>query len=158
MGVMRGVPSDGKAATLSEGGLEGLVGYNLKRAYMIVQADFRAALGADGLSPRAFSALALVVAHPDITQSDLARLLGVERSGLVAIVDELEGRGYIARASVPGDRRVQALVPSARGRTAHAEALATAQRHERTLLADLSDAERATLIDLLRRIRAHEDG
>lgn len=144
--------------TITEGGLEGLVGYNLKRAYMIVQADFRAALGIDGLSPRAFSALALVVANPGITQSELSRQLGVERSGLVAIVDDLERRGLIARAAVPGDRRVQALVPSARGRAVYLEALATAERHERALLSDLSEAERATLLDLLRRIRARGEG
>jgi len=40
--------------------LEGLVGYNLKRAYVIVQSDFRHALGKDGLSARSFSALSLV--------------------------------------------------------------------------------------------------
>mgnify|MGYP001602657296 CR=1 FL=1 len=70
--------------------LDDLVGYNLKRAYVIVQSDFRAALGRDGLSPRVFSALSLVVQFPNITQSELARMLGIERSGLVAIVDDLK--------------------------------------------------------------------
>lgn len=133
--------------------LEQFVGYNLKRAYVIVQADFRNALGQDSLAPRVFSALSLVVQFPHISQSKLARRLGIERSGLVAIVDELEGLGYLSRATVPGDRRVQALVPTAKGRTAYTEALATVRAHEKALLADLSAQEQRTLISLLRRIR-----
>ncbi|APE44018.1 MarR family transcriptional regulator [Sulfitobacter alexandrii] len=133
--------------------LEQFVGYNLKRAYVIVQADFRNALGQDSLAPRVFSALSLVVQFPHISQSKLARHLGIERSGLVAIVDELEGLGYLSRDTVPGDRRIQALVPTEKGRQAYAEALATVRAHEKALLADLTKEERRTLISLLRRIR-----
>ena len=121
---------------------------------MIVQADFREALGQDSLAPRVFSALSLVVQFPHISQSKLARRLGIERSGLVAIVDELEGLGYLSRATVPGDRRVQALVPTQKGRSAYAEAVATVRAHEKALLADLSAAEQRVLINLLRKIRS----
>ena len=57
--------------------LEGLIGYNLKRAYVTVSDDFRRALKHDNLSPRLFSALALVKAHPGLSQSALARQLGI---------------------------------------------------------------------------------
>ena len=134
--------------------LEQFVGYNLKRAYVIVQADFRNALGQDALAPRVFSALSLAVQFPHISQSKLARKLGIERSGLVAIVDELEGLGYLSRATVPGDRRVQALVPTEKGCRAYAEAVATVRAHEKALLADLTAAEQQTLIRLLRKIRS----
>ncbi|WP_439525006.1 MarR family winged helix-turn-helix transcriptional regulator [Marivita sp.] len=137
--------------------LEEFIGYNLKRAYVIVQADFRRALGEDGFAPRVFSALSLVVQYPNVTQSGLARMLGIERSGLVAIVDELEGRGLLKRTHVPGDRRVQALVPTAAGSKAYAEARTAVRAHEDRLLANLSDAEKSTLLALLAKIRAHED-
>jgi DNA-binding MarR family transcriptional regulator len=136
--------------------LEEFIGYNLKRAYVIVQADFRRALGEDGFAPRVFSALSLVVQYPNVTQSGLARMLGIERSGLVAIVDELERRGLLKRTHVPGDRRVQALVPTDKGAKAYAEARAAVRAHEDALLANLSGDEKATLIGLLAKIRAHE--
>jgi DNA-binding MarR family transcriptional regulator len=101
-----------------------------------------------------FSALSLAVQFPHISQSKLARKLGIERSGLVAIVDELEGLGYLSRATVPGDRRVQALVPTEKGCRAYAEAVATVRAHEKALLADLTAAEQQTLIRLLRKIRS----
>ncbi len=137
--------------------LEEFIGYNLKRAYVIVQADFRQALGEDGFAPRVFSALSLVVQYPNVTQSGLARMLGIERSGLVAIVDELEGRGLLKRTNVPGDRRVQALVPTDKGKSVYGEARAAVRAHEDRLLANLSLDEKATLMALLGKIRAGEE-
>lgn len=133
--------------------LEGLVGYNLKRAYLVVQEDFRTALGEGGLSARVFAALTLTVENPNITQSALARMLGIERSGLVAIVDDLEARGYLKRTAVPGDRRVQALVPTETGKIANADMVRTVKAHEAALFADMTAREKQTLLDLLRKIR-----
>lgn len=143
-------------AETGHGDLEDLVGYNLKRAYVIVSADFRRALGEGGFAPRVFSALSLIVRFPTITQSELARKLGIERSGLVAIIDELERRGLVLRQPVPGDRRVQALAPTRAGTTAYFEALAVVRTHEANLLSGLSPEEVATLVGLLQRIRKIE--
>lgn len=139
--------------------LEGLIGYNLKRAYVIVSNDFRTALegAGDGFAPRVFSALSIAVQYPDITQSDLARRLGIERSGLVAIVDELEARGYLKRKPVPGDRRAQALAPTQAGRSAYERALAAAHTHEAALFSNFSAEEQATLLTLLRKMRTVEE-
>ncbi|PXW70806.1 DNA-binding MarR family transcriptional regulator [Loktanella sp. PT4BL] len=133
--------------------LETLIGYNMKRAYVAIQKDFRAALGEGGLSPRTFSALSLVVAHPNISQSSLARMLGIERSGLVAIIDELERRNFLTRSVVPDDRRIQALVATSDGQLAYHDTLATVQAHEDRLLADLSASDKETLMQLLKKIR-----
>jgi DNA-binding MarR family transcriptional regulator len=133
--------------------LETLIGYNMKRAYVAIQKDYRAALGEGGLSPRTFSALSLVVAHPNISQSSLARMLGIERSGLVAIIDDLERRRFLNRCHKPGDRRVQALVATSEGSDAYQATLVTVQEHEERLFANLSDTEKNTLMGLLIKIR-----
>ena len=137
--------------------LENLIGYNLKRAYVIVRTDFRKTLGEDGMSARVFSALSLCVRFPNITQSELARMMGIERSGLVAIVDELEAKKYLRRAPVPGDRRVLALVPTEAGRAAYKEAIKAVRAHEERLFADMSDDEKDMLLALLKKIRARDD-
>jgi len=139
------------------GDLEDLVGYNLKRAYVIVSADFRTTLGEEGLAPRVFSALALIMRFPLITQSDLARKLGIERSGLVAIIDDLEARGYVVRQPVPKDRRVQALAPTASGKDAYRQASEAVKAHETQLLSHLTTQETQTLIGLLKKIRSIAD-
>lgn len=133
--------------------LESLVGYNLKRAYIVVQDDFRGALGSEGPSARVFSALSLCVNFPNITQSELARMMGIERSGLVAIVDELEEQQHLKRVPVPGDRRVQALVPTEKGKTAYSKAVAAVRDHEDRLFEEFTPDEKATLLKLLKKIR-----
>ena len=144
--------------TLKEGhgDLDSLVGYNLKRAYVVINADYRAALGEDGLAPREFSALALIVQAPGITQSTLARHLGVERSGLVKIVDELEARAFVERQAVKGDRRVQALIATESGSGFYAKTLETVKAHEAKMLSSLSSDEVDTLKDLLYKIGSIE--
>ena len=133
--------------------LETLVGYNLKRAYVTVHAEFAKAVGKDGMSGRIFSALSLAVQFPNITQSELARMLGIERSGLVAMVDELEGKGFLIRAAVPGDRRVQALVPTEAGRKAYAQALTDLRANENELFAHMPKEDIETLLTLLKKVR-----
>lgn len=133
--------------------LDDLLGYNLKRAYMLVQADFRETLGEGGLTSRVFSALSLVVENPNITQSELARILRIERSGLVAIVDQLEERELLSRSSVRGDRRVYALAPTAKGIETFKDTLEAVHQHEKRLFSPLSRQEQADLLKLLRKFR-----
>ena len=137
----------------SASALEEFIGYNMKRAYVVVYEDFRAALGEDGLAPRVFSALALVVQHPNITQSAVAQHLGIERSGLVAIVDELESQDLVIRGPVPGDRRAYALTPTKKGLKTFDAANAAIKRHEDKLFAEFSSEEKETLTVLLRKVR-----
>ena len=139
------------------GMLNTLVGYNLKRAYMIFQDDFRKTLGDSGLTPRAFAVLTLIAEIPDVTQSAISRYLGIERSGLVAIVDDLETRGLVLRVAVPGDRRVQALALTDKGERVHQASVDAVNEHEARLLSVLSTHEQRTLLNLLSRLRQEED-
>jgi len=136
--------------------LEDYIGYNLKRSYLVVYQDFRTTLGEEGLGTRDFSALALIVQFPNLTQRDVAGLLGIEGSGLVKIIDQLEAQNYIIRTRVPSDRRAYALVATEAGVAAFKDAAAKLDEHEDRILADFTDDERATLFRLLQKIRRAE--
>jgi len=132
--------------------LLGLAGYNMKRAYMCLYQDFRESLAEFGLRQRTFSSLSLVINNPDLSQSEVARTLGIERSGTVIIIDELESRNLIFRDKVPGDRRSYALRPTPAGRRLYKRALEKIHQHENKMLASFTDTERHTLLSLLKRI------
>ncbi len=132
--------------------LESLVGYNLRRGYGRFAADLREALAPHGLSQRTFSVLSVVVANPGITQSEVARGLGIERSGTVVTVDELEAKRLVTRMAVPGDRRAHALNPTAEGRAVLKRARGAVAAHEDKLLGGFSTAERETFLSLLHRL------
>jgi len=137
---------------ITQNDLTRMLGYNLKRAYMALHTDFRATVEQFGLTQRTFSLLSIVCENPDASQSDVSRSLGIERSGAVVIVDELERRGLIRRAPVPGDRRAHALRATQDGQDIYDRALGAVIQHEASMLGDFSETEIDKLRGLLARI------
>lgn len=122
-------------------------------ALMSLHSDFVASLTHLDLKPTTFSALAIINENPDISQTDLARALSMERSNIVVMVDELQSRGLIVRNKVPTDRRVYALRTTTKGVSLFYEASLAVQRHEEKLLEDFSPEERDLLVRMLIRIQ-----
>lgn len=133
--------------------LDDVVGYRLKRAYMVINDDYKSDPNLERLTTREFTVLALVDSQDEVSQSDIARKLGIERSGMVKLIDGLEAKGYLERRPHPSDRRVYQLKLSCSGgeclRTHH-EAV---RSHEDRILDALSDDERASLLSLLRKVQ-----
>ncbi|MCA8881401.1 MAG: MarR family transcriptional regulator [Rhodobacteraceae bacterium] len=132
--------------------LRQFAGYTMKRAFLALRADVTATLAPFELRTATFSALGIIIENPDLTQSQLAQALGVERSGIVVLVDELENRDLISRNKVKGDRRSYALRVTLAGRRLWQKAEAAMQRHEDRICSGLSAAEREALNDMLRRV------
>lgn len=132
--------------------LRQLVGYTMKRATHLMQADAARVLEPLGLRITTFSALSVICDTPDVTQSQLAASLNMERSNTVLIIDALEEAGLIGRHRVLSDRRSFALRATLAGTRRRRAAVAALEAHEDVMLADLSAEERATLVALLRRI------
>ena len=132
--------------------LNGLLGYNLRRAQQRAFQEFAEIMAPFDLSPGQLGAMILVGANPGLNQSALARAMGLDRSTIVAVIDRLEGRGLMRRAPTPGDRRSHALGLTAAGGAFLEQVDPHLRRHEARLAADLSAAERTTLTGLLNRI------
>ena len=90
------------------------------------------------------------------SQQALADALGVHRSAMVALVDDLEARGLAERRRDPADRRAYTLHLTREGRRQFAELRQIADQEETELLSGLDADERRTLIVLLRRIAASQ--
>lgn len=133
--------------------LSDFIGYAMKRALSIVQADFAKTLAEYDLRAVSFSALSIIVGEPGLTQTQLADALQIERSNLVTIIDELAGRNLIIRAPVAQDRRRHALMPTTAGKQLAAAAQASVVDHERRLFACLTERERVELQRILRKFR-----
>jgi O-succinylbenzoate synthase len=78
-------------------------------------------------------------------------------SRLVPLVDDLEHRGLVRRERSRTDRRVNTLQLTPDGQAMLQTVRSVVQAHQASLLAAISDAERATLTTLLTRI-ADEQG
>jgi DNA-binding MarR family transcriptional regulator len=148
-------PAAGEGAAhddvLDHGALPGLLGYQLRLAQLAVFRDFDAAAGGFGISPGRFGMLVLIEANPGVTQSRLARAVGLDRSTMVAVLDQLEARGLLERRQGE-DRRTNGLWLTKAGRALFARMKRRVLAHEARIAARLSAEERRTLLELLARL------
>jgi DNA-binding MarR family transcriptional regulator len=97
------------------------------------------------LHPRHFGMLSHLAANEGQSQQALSRALGIHRSAVVALVDDLEHRGL-------ADRRAYTLYLTPQGRELLAELQRVAEEDEAELLTALNASERSRLISLLQRV------
>lgn len=142
---------------LDPGILPDLVGYQLRLAQLAVFRDFDDAAAGLGLSPGRFGMLVLVEANPGVTQSALARAVGLDRSTMVAVLDGLEARGLVERRQGV-DRRTNGLWLTRAGRALLARMKRRVAAHEARIVARLDPAERKALIGLLRKLGPETGG
>ena len=104
------------------------------------------------LHPRHYGMLNQLAANEGQSQQALSNALGIHRSAIVALVDDLERRGLAERRRDPADRRAYTLYLTPTGRQRITELDQVAEEDEAELLAALDAAERSTLISLLQRV------
>jgi DNA-binding MarR family transcriptional regulator len=132
--------------------LPSLLGYHLRRAQIAAFNNFKRALADYDITPGRFGVLQVIAANVGLSQSELGTLLGIERSTVVAVIDQLEKRDLVQRTPAANDRRSYALKLSATGAAILAELEERVLAHERDIARNLTTPERATLIELLERL------
>jgi DNA-binding MarR family transcriptional regulator len=107
-----------------------------------------------GLTLREHTVLVAAVHGGPRSQLALAQNIGLDKSTMVAVVDDLVARGLATREPSPDDRRVRIIRPTEAGRAAVERTDRAAAAAEQRALADLDEGERAQLLALLRRLAA----
>jgi DNA-binding MarR family transcriptional regulator len=109
------------------------------------------ALSPLGLRSREYWLLA--IAGPgNVSQHEMAELCGLDPSSLVAVLDDLERRGWVRRQRNPRDRRMQWVQRTEAGDQLFNRALPRAQRAEARQLAVLSAAHQRQLVTAMRKL------
>jgi DNA-binding MarR family transcriptional regulator len=128
------------------------VGYAIRRAQLRAYDSFYAALRDLETTPARFTLMLLIRENPGIRSVDLAGKLGVARSGMVRLVDDLESRELVVRERLRDDRRNHALTLTPAGRQHLRRTERAVERHEKALATRLTAKERTQLIELLGRV------
>lgn len=136
------------------GRLGDAIGFRLRRVQNQLSRDFSEAIAGRGLRSGMFSSLAVISANPGISQTELSREVGLDKSVTVTIVDELESRGWAIRERSKLDRRRHALHITQLGENNLGELFALVEETEKSVLGQLSPAERQMLSELLDRMYA----
>jgi DNA-binding MarR family transcriptional regulator len=130
--------------------LEAYLGPLLGRAHEAHRRITSEALAPLGLSPKGFGALVILSREAPLSQQRLAERQGVDRTTMVAVVDELERAGAVERRRDGRDRRAYALHITAAGRAALESARGAVAEAEDRVLAPLAPADRERLKAALR--------
>lgn len=93
-----------------------------------------------------------LLAHGPVPMRQIAQRLKCEPSNVTGIIDRLESRGLAERQPDPADRRVKLAAATGPGREMAARLRDALGDFAREPLAQLSEEERKTLRDLLKRM------
>ena len=118
----------------------------LSQASHALTTEMTAALEGIGLLPRGHCVLATALTG-ERTQTELAHLVGLDKTTMVVTLDELERNGLAERRPSPEDRRVRVVAVTDAGRRKVAEADEVVTRVQRDVLAALPEDRREALLE-----------
>lgn len=142
----------GRAERLDTQMLETLVGYNTRRAWLVIADAFARRMAPFGVRHVDFSVLSLLAHNPGATSRQLCATLDILPPNLVNLIAGIEARGLVERRPHPSDGRAVGLHLTAEGEALVRDAEQAATQLETDASAKLSGRERDQLIKLLQKI------
>jgi DNA-binding MarR family transcriptional regulator len=126
------------------------LGYLLKHAQLRFFELGAIALAPLGISGREAAVLRAIDGGPAVSQGEVARAMNVDRTTMVALIDDLQLKGLVRRRQDPDDRRRNVVELTDAGHGAVQQAAKAVGQAERDFLAPLSAAETAQFKKILR--------
>ncbi len=128
---------------------EPLLGLHLHAANLRNLEHFHTRVGLGEITVTMISILCVLYHTPGVSQSDLARIIKVERMTAGVHVQRCVDRGLVSREKVRGDRRRYALALTPKGRKSIHDIRRRIPIHEGRLSKRLTARERRQLVTLL---------
>jgi DNA-binding MarR family transcriptional regulator len=128
------------------------IGYLLSKAHLRVHTRANVALEPLGLTVKHYGLLTLLAHEGSVSQGRLGEVMRIDRTTMVALIDDLERAGYVDRPRNPDDRRAYALSATASGKRVQRRAASLMKQVYAETLSPLSAGERSELQRMLRAI------
>ena len=129
----------------------------LTRVSALLNTEGTAALREVGITPRQHAVLVTARAG-EHTQTDLARVVGLDKTTLMVTLDELERTGLAERRPLPSDRRARVIAVTPAGEDVLARSEDALRQSNAGVLALLPEAERAGFMRSLGRLACAHQG
>ena len=128
------------------------LGYLLAKSHLRVHVSANEALEPLGLTVKHYGLLTLLVHEGPIPQGRLGEVMKIDRTTMVALIDDLERAGHVDRTRNPEDRRAYALAATASGKRVQGKAATLMKQVYDETLSPLSAEDRRELRRMLRAI------
>ena len=127
-------------------------GHLLHRAQQFAAERFTKAMSSAKLTQRQFAVLHATGAQEGLTQTELVKATGIDRSTLAELVARMVRNGLLEREKLPGDARANAVRLTDDGRALLAVATQGARDADKLILSALPKNKRASFLETLSRI------
>ena len=107
-------------------------------------------VGASSITQRQYAVLCAVSAHEGLSQIELVRFTGIDRSTLAQLVGRMIGKGLLARERSSTDNRINAVRLTDAGRAALEDTQSKADAADERVLRAIGRSRRAAFVDALR--------
>jgi DNA-binding MarR family transcriptional regulator len=134
---MRNVPSDPSVMHL------------LHRGGQYAEEVFSLSIGNSDITPRQYEILSAVAKKDGVSQTDIVNVTGIDRSTTAELVSRLVKKGWLQRRRTKEDARTYAVRLTATGKKALKIGEGACLEADEKVLAVLSSAQRAKLINAL---------
>jgi MarR family transcriptional regulator, temperature-dependent positive regulator of motility len=140
----------GKAAKATVATLERSPSHLLHRALQLALDVYADEAGDIGLTQRQYAVLAAVAANEGLTQTDLVRATGIDRSTLADMIARMIAKGHLARERSATDGRANTVSLTVEGRAILDAAEPKVAAADRRILAHLAANKRDSFLGVLR--------
>ncbi len=130
--------------------LETSPGHLLRRAQQYAYDLYAKDVGKTGPTPRQFAVLHTVSENEGLSQTDLVRRTGIDRSTLADMISRLIKKGYLARERTKTDARANAVRITAAGKKVLSSAMAKVTKAETAALNVLPKTQQAAFMKALK--------
>jgi len=127
-------------------------GHLLHRAQQFAAERFTKAMSGAKLTQRQFAVLNATGAREGLTQTELVKATGIDRSTLAELVARMVRNGLLEREKLPDDARANAVRLTDDGRALLDAATQGAREADKLILSALPKNKRASFLETLRRI------
>jgi DNA-binding MarR family transcriptional regulator len=138
----------GEAAEPAGNCLMGNLGWMLDQANHALGSEIAGALAPLGLGHRGYCVLQAAM-DAELTQTELAGMIGLDKTTMVVTVDDLESKGYAERIASPTDRRARVIRVTQAGRAKVAEGLEIVRHVQDEVLDSLPETDREAFVAAL---------
>ena len=129
-------------------------GHLLRRAQQYADDLYKNHVGKDGPTARQFTVLHTVSEEEGLSQTDLVRRTGIDRSTLADMIARLTKKGYLARQRTKDDARANAVKLTAAGRKVLGGASSKVMKAEEEALSMLPKTQQASF---MKNLKAYAD-
>lgn len=123
----------------------------LHRAEQLASDRFTQLVG-DGVTLRQFAVLAAIAENPGLSQSDLVRATGIDRSTLADMMNRMQKRGWVLRTASVSDARAHSVRLAAAGSMILAAATQYARAADAAILDPLPRTKRRSFLNTLTKL------